>query len=134
MKQKRGIKINPRRVQDTDIAIGERMRARRNQIKMSQDELGRKLDVSFQQIQKYERGANRVSSGRLMQVADALQCSVTDLIGGGEKGSVKSTPFSRYAGSKEGVAIIDAMTKIPSPVRRQVISLVECLSVTFGPH
>jgi len=134
MKQKRGIKLNPRRVQDSDIAIGERMRARRHQIKMSQDELGRKLDVSFQQIQKYERGANRVSSGRLMQVADALQCSVTDLIGGGEKGSVKSTPFSRYAASKEGVAIIDAMTKIPSPVRRQVISLVECLSVTFGPH
>ena len=84
MKQKRGIKLNPRRVQDSDIAIGERMRARRHQIKMSQDELGRKLDVSFQQIQKYERGANRVSSGRLMQVADALQCSVTDLIGGGE--------------------------------------------------
>ena len=134
MKQKRGIKLNPRRVQDSDIAIGERMRARRHQIKMSQDELGRKLDVSFQQIQKYERGANRVSSGRLMQVADALQCSVTDLIGGGEKGSIKSTPFSRYASSKEGVAIIDAMMKIPSPVRGQVISLVECLSVAFGPH
>jgi len=135
MKQKRGIKINPRRVQDSDIAIGERMRARRNQIKMSQEEVGRKLDVSFQQIQKYERGANRVSSGRLMQIADALQCSVTDIIGGGEKGSIKSTPFSRYASSKEGVAIINAMTKIPSPVvRRQVISLVECLSVAFRPH
>ena len=135
MKQKkRGTKMNARRVQDSDIAIGERIRARRNQIEMSQDDLGGALGVSFQQIQKYEKGVNRLSSGRSIQLATALQCSVIDLIGGGGKGSIKSTPFSRYAASKEGVAIINGMTKIPSiAVRRQVIGLVESLSASFKP-
>jgi transcriptional regulator with XRE-family HTH domain len=109
MKQKRSSKMNARKVQDSDIAIGERIRARRNE--MNQEDLGCALGVSFQQIQKYEKGVNRLSSGRLIQLASALQCSVTDLIGGGEKGSVKSTPFSRYAASKEGVAIINAMAR-----------------------
>jgi transcriptional regulator with XRE-family HTH domain len=126
MRKKRTARANPRRVQDTDIAIGERIRARRNQIEMSQEELG---DASFQQIQKYEKGTNRISSGRLLQLAEALQCGVIDLIGDSDTGSMKSTPFSRYASSKEGVAIINAMAKIPSiAVRRQVISLAESLS------
>jgi transcriptional regulator with XRE-family HTH domain len=132
MKKSRTVKANPKRVQDTDIAIGERIRARRNQIEMSQEELGEALKVSFQQVQKYEKGFNRVSSGRLVQLAEALQCGVTDLIGDSETGSMKSTPFSRYAASKEGVAIINAMAKIPSlAVRRHVISLVESLSASI---
>jgi transcriptional regulator with XRE-family HTH domain len=133
MKKKRTIKVNPRRVQNTDIAIGERIRARRNQIEMSQEELGHALKVSFQQVQKYEKGFNRVSSGKLLQLAEALQCGVTDLIGESGTGSMKSTPFSRYAASKEGVAIINAMAKIPSlAVRRQVISLIESLGASIG--
>ena len=70
MKKKRTVKANPRRVQDTDITIGERIKARRNQIEMSQEELGDALKVSFQQIQKYEKGINRLSSGRLIQLAE----------------------------------------------------------------
>ena len=94
MKRKRGTKTNARRVQDTDIALGERIRSRRNQIEMSQEDLAKYLAVSFQQIQKYEKGANRLSAGRLVQLADALQCSVSDLIGSGKTNSIKSTPFS----------------------------------------
>lgn len=134
MKRKRTIKLNARRVQESDIAVGERIRARRNQLEMSQEDLGRALGVSFQQIQKYEKGANRISSGRLIQIVNALQCSVTDLIGAGNSGPIKSTEFSRYASSKEGVAIINAMAKIPSPaVRRQMIDLAESLSASFAP-
>src|SRR4051812_8336481 len=72
MKKKRTAKANPKQVQDTDVAIGERIRARRNQIEMSQEELGDALKVSFQQIQKYEKGNNRISSGRVLQLAQAL--------------------------------------------------------------
>ena len=61
MKKKRTVKANPRRVQDTDIAIGERIRARRNQIEMSQEELGDALKVSFQQVQKYEKGLTELA-------------------------------------------------------------------------
>jgi transcriptional regulator with XRE-family HTH domain len=121
--------IKPRQASDADVAIGERIRARRNQIQMSQDELGQALGVSFQQIQKYEKGVNRLSSGRLVELAATLQCSAADLIGGVEKASAKSTPFSRYAASKEGVAIINAMSKISSPaLRRQIINLIETLA------
>jgi transcriptional regulator with XRE-family HTH domain len=131
MKKKRTAKANPKQVQDTDVAIGERIRARRNQIEMSQEELGDALKVSFQQIQKYEKGNNRISSGRVLQLAQALQCGVIDLIGDSHTGSMKSTPFSRYASSKEGVAIVNAMAKIPSlAVRRQVINLVESLAAS----
>ena len=134
MKRKRIAKVNARRVQDSDIAVGERIRARRNQLEMSQEDLGKALGVSFQQIQKYEKGTNRISSGRLIQVVNALQCSVTDLIGAGNSGPIKSTEFSRYASSKEGVAIINAMAKIPSPaVRRKVIDLAESLSASLAP-
>ena len=121
--------IKPRQASDADVAIGERIRARRNQIQMSQDDLGQALGVSFQQIQKYEKGINRISSGRLTELATTLQCSVTDLVGGADKTSAKSTPFSRYVASKEGVAIINAMAKISSPaLRRHVINLVETLA------
>jgi transcriptional regulator with XRE-family HTH domain len=134
MKRKRTAKLHARRVQDSDIAVGERIRARRNQLEMSQEDLGKALGVSFQQIQKYEKGTNRISSGRLIQIVNALQCSVTDLIGAGNSGPIKSTEFSRYASSKEGVAIINAMARIPSPaVRRRVIDLAESLSASFAP-
>jgi transcriptional regulator with XRE-family HTH domain len=134
MKRKRTAKLNARRVQDSDIAVGERIRARRNQLEMSQEDLGKALGVSFQQIQKYEKGTNRISSGRLIQVVNALQCGVTDLIGAGKNGPIKSTEFSRYASSKEGVAIINAMAKKPSPaVRRQMINLAESLSASLAP-
>jgi DNA-binding transcriptional regulator YiaG len=70
MKQKCTIKVNARRVQDSDVALGERIRARRNQIEMSQEDLGRALGVSFQQVQKYEKRVNRISSGRLIQIVN----------------------------------------------------------------
>ena len=123
---------NKKQPNPIDIHVGSRVRLRRMMLGMSQERLGESLGITFQQIQKYEKGVNRLSSGRLIQLASALQCSVTDLIGGGEKGSIKSTPFSRYAASKEGVAIINAMARIPSlAVRRHVISLVESLSASI---
>jgi transcriptional regulator with XRE-family HTH domain len=132
LKRKRITKVNARKVQESDIALGERIRARCNQIVMSQEELGKAIGVSFQQIQKYENGTNRISSGRLIQIVNTLQCSVTDLIGSGNNGPFKSTQFSRYASSKEGVAIINAMASIPSAaVRRKVISLIESLTASF---
>ena len=130
MRKKSGSKsMKARQISDADIVIGERIKAQRNLIEMSQDDLGQALGVSFQQIQKYEKGINRISSGRLIELANTLQCSVTDLVGGADKTSANSTPFSRYVASKEGVAIINAMAKISSPaLRRHVINLVETLA------
>ncbi|MBX4335244.1 helix-turn-helix domain-containing protein [Bartonella raoultii] len=59
-----------------DIVVGKKMRFKRKMLKMSQKQLGRSLGVSFQQIQKYEKGINRVSAGRLKEIADILEVPI----------------------------------------------------------
>ncbi|WP_212112945.1 helix-turn-helix domain-containing protein [Bartonella queenslandensis] len=60
-----------------DISIGKRIRHRRISMGLSQKELGSHLGVSFQQIQKYEKGLNRVSAGRLQEIANRLEVPIT---------------------------------------------------------
>ena len=64
-----------------DVAIGASIRLRRKQAGISQDMLAEKCGVSFQQVQKYENGANRVSFSRLVQIAHALGLRVSELVG-----------------------------------------------------
>jgi transcriptional regulator with XRE-family HTH domain len=64
-----------------DVAIGASIRLRRRQAGLSQDMLAEKCGVSFQQVQKYENGANRVSFSRLVQIAHALGLRVSELVG-----------------------------------------------------
>ena len=67
---KTGKKPNP-----TDIYVGSRIRMRRKMLGLSQEKLGEKLGITFQQIQKYEKGANRVSSSRLVQIGSVLKAT-----------------------------------------------------------
>ncbi|MBK1969815.1 helix-turn-helix transcriptional regulator [Brevundimonas diminuta] len=64
---------------EVDVQIGGTIRDRRAALGMTQAELGKAIGVTFQQVQKYERGVNRVSAAALLKVADALKCSVADL-------------------------------------------------------
>jgi transcriptional regulator with XRE-family HTH domain len=64
-----------------DVAIGASIRLRRKQAGISQEVLAEKCGVSFQQVQKYENGANRVSFSRLVQIAHALGLRVSELVG-----------------------------------------------------
>lgn len=64
-----------------DIEVGARMRAHREAAGLSQHELSRLIDISFQQIQKYERGQNRISASRLLQIAEQLGVSGAVLLG-----------------------------------------------------
>jgi transcriptional regulator with XRE-family HTH domain len=66
-----------------DVAVGARIRARRQALRMSQMTLAEQLDVSFQQVQKYERGANRLSASMLVKTARALKCPGGALLGRG---------------------------------------------------
>ncbi|PIT67783.1 helix-turn-helix domain-containing protein, partial [Bartonella tribocorum] len=59
-----------------DILIGKRIRLRREMLKMSQKQLGHRLGITFQQVQKYEKGLNRVGAGRLQEIADILDISI----------------------------------------------------------
>jgi transcriptional regulator with XRE-family HTH domain len=65
-----------------DVAIGHRIRERRRVIGVSQGQLARAVGVTFQQVQKYERGTNRVSFSRLMEIVRALGCELNDLTEG----------------------------------------------------
>lgn len=66
---------------EIDVKIGANLRGRREAIGMTQAQLGQAIGVTFQQIQKYERGANRISAAALLRIANALECSVADLYG-----------------------------------------------------
>jgi transcriptional regulator with XRE-family HTH domain len=64
-----------------DVAVGARVRLRRKAHNITQSELAHKLGYTFQQIQKYERGDNRISASVLVKTAAILQCSVSELVG-----------------------------------------------------
>jgi transcriptional regulator with XRE-family HTH domain len=73
------MKTKNRRPNSADIAIGESIRAHRLIVGMTQGDLARKLGVSFQQIQKYEKGTNRVGAGRLPQIAKIFNIPISAL-------------------------------------------------------
>jgi transcriptional regulator with XRE-family HTH domain len=113
-----------------DCVVGNRIRARRMEQRVSQQELGKALGLSFQQVQKYENGTNRVSVGRLQEIADFLKADVpffmTGLGGNGKQPIV--SPFARFLATKEGAEIIEAMLKIDKPaLRRTVIDIARQL-------
>ena len=76
---KRTKKHNPRTSSAVDAYIGARMREGRLALKMSQTVLGEKLGVTFQQIQKYEKGENRVSAARLFEICEAMNVSLASM-------------------------------------------------------
>lgn len=113
------------RTEQLDREVGARVRARRRELRMSQTRLGDKLGVTFQQIQKYERGVNRISASALVLVAEALQCRATDLLGV-EDGKAK-IDWSKFH-DNEANAALQAFASIRSPrVRRAVLELMRTL-------
>jgi transcriptional regulator with XRE-family HTH domain len=69
--------VGERRRDAVDMLVGQNIRILRQDRRMSQTELGRKIDVTFQQVQKYENGTNRVGSGRLFKIASSLDVPIT---------------------------------------------------------
>src|SRR5262249_15254189 len=111
---------------EIDALIGERVRSRRLQARMSQATLGEALGVTFQQIQKYESGTNRIGCGRLMKIAEVFACDVGEFYG---QQTATSTPFTKFVATKDGVAIVQAMLKIKNQaLRRTVIDIAERLA------
>jgi transcriptional regulator with XRE-family HTH domain len=106
-----------------DVGLGGRIRLRRRELGMSQDQLARKIGITFQQIQKYEHGTNRVSFSRLVEIAEALECGIRDIIG--ELDQTKAAPkFSRHIAqlNAPGVAeLLDAYATIKSNTHRKAI-------------
>ncbi|MBR0879599.1 transcriptional regulator with XRE-family HTH domain [Bradyrhizobium barranii subsp. barranii] len=132
MKKPSGKKAHPRAVTPGDRLIGQRLKARRLEQHMSQGELGDKLGVSFQQVQKYEKGVNRVGSARLKQIADALETNFAYFLDDTD-GKMKTSPIHAFLATKDGIDINEAMIKLDNPeLRRSVIDFVRKLGNVYG--
>lgn len=120
-------KIKPRRADATDAAVGQRIRARRIEQKLSQTDLGDGCGVTFQQIQKYERGANRVGAGRLVRIAAALEVEPATLLGAAS-GNGAETLGDRLTKTKLGSRLAAAALAIKSPAKlKNLVALAESL-------
>ena len=117
-----------------DLHVGVRVRERRRQLDMSQSALADALDVSFQQVQKYERGANRVSASMLWEMSQAMKVPVAyfyeDYGDGVDPPSPDSpTSPSRFFLTADGFDLAQAFMQIPEgPIRKVVLTLARQLA------
>ncbi|KPH80848.1 helix-turn-helix domain-containing protein [Bosea vaviloviae] len=121
-----------------DRHVGSRVRMRRMLAGVSQEKLGDALGLTFQQVQKYEKGSNRISASRLQQIAKMLDVPVSfffdgaptgDMPTGGFSDAASSAYVSDFMSSSEGVQLTKAFVRIKSPkVRRRIVDLVESLA------
>ena len=114
-----------------DVSLGRNIRLRRKSLGMSQSALGEAVGLIFQQVQKYERGKNRVSFSKLAGIATALQCRISDLIEGLEDGTDTDPGDNRAAllGETGALELLQTYASVKSPrLRRAIISLAKGLS------
>ena len=114
-----------------DKAIGARLRMYRQRANISQTTLGKQLGVSFQQVQKYENGTNRVSAATLIKIAKFLNISVSELMvldSQQSAGTSSSKDLARFAKTSEGRSLIHGFMAIDDPLlRRHIVGLVKAL-------
>jgi len=130
-----GPKLSVKRPNPTDIYVGSRVRMRRKMLGLSQEKLGEKLGITFQQIQKYEKGTNRVGASRLQAMADAMEVPVSyffpDAVDGARSGlQEEGAAFMMdFMSTSEGLDLSRAFTRIQSAkVRRKVLELVRAIA------
>jgi transcriptional regulator with XRE-family HTH domain len=127
-----------------DKYVGSRVRMRRIMLGMSQEKLGEALGLTFQQIQKYEKGTNRVGASRIQQISDVLQVPVSFLFEGGPSSSAGTQGFvegasptyvSDFLATSEGLALTRAFTRInDAKLRRSIVDLVEQIAARENPE
>lgn len=121
-----------------DVHVGKRIRMRRIEREMSQEKLGEAIGLTVQQIQKYEKGTNRVSASRLQQICDALEIPVSLLFEGAPGWTHHENGLPQYIvdfmGSAEGARLAAAFGKITDPdVRRDIARMVTSVADSMQP-
>jgi len=115
----------------TDKAIGGRLKMYRQRANISQTALGKHLSVSFQQVQKYENGTNRISAATLIKISRALNVPVSELMvleTQQAPAAASSKDLARFAKSSEGRSLIHGFMAIDDPLlRRHIVGLVKAL-------
>jgi transcriptional regulator with XRE-family HTH domain len=121
-----------------DKHVGSRVRMRRMMLSMSQEKLGGALGLTFQQVQKYEKGTNRIGASRLQQISHILQVPVSFFFEGaptlhpqqaladGAASAPSPTYVSDFLATSDGLALTKAFMRIKEPrLRRRIVDLVE---------
>lgn len=103
-----------------DVHVGAEIRDRRIMMEWSQSQLASAVDVTFQQVQKYERGINRVSASMLHRIAEALDCAVSDLF---PAGGASPSP----APDRTTRRVVEAMANLSADHRKVVLAVAEAL-------
>lgn len=117
-----------------DVHVGKRIRHRRWLVGVTQQQLAEKVGIKFQQIQKYETGANRVSASRLWDIAEALDVDVSFFFAGmqnaeeGNPSTEQSNVPSDILNDKEALDLVRSYYSIPEEQRRRLFDLARVLS------
>lgn len=114
-----------------DVNVGKRIRHRRWLVGMTQQQLAQQVGIKFQQIQKYETGANRVSASRLWDISEALNVPVSFFFEGIDGQTEEQEPESVPAdilGDKEALDLVRSYYAIPENQRRRLFELARVLS------
>ncbi|AYG68796.1 MULTISPECIES: helix-turn-helix transcriptional regulator [unclassified Rhizobium] len=121
-----------------DVEVGKRIRAQRRLLGMSQSGLAEKLDLTFQQVQKYEKGTNRVGASRLQRVAESLGVPIShffdnptldDQASPNEAHALKND-LVRFLSSEEGLELNRAFAKIKDArTRQKIVGLLKSLTL-----
>jgi transcriptional regulator with XRE-family HTH domain len=114
-----------------DVALGAAVRIRRRTIGISQEALADQCGVSFQQIQKYENGANRISFSRLVQIARALKCRVVDLmdvLDGPDRETTGDLDLLTRMRTPGALELLAAYEQMPAEARASLVGLLRALT------
>jgi transcriptional regulator with XRE-family HTH domain len=129
-----------------DRHVGSRVRMRRMMLGMSQEKLGDALGLTFQQVQKYEKGTNRIGASRLQQICQILQVPVSFFfegvpespLGPPSDDGLREAPSPSYVAdflsTSDGLALTKAFMRIENAkLRRRIVDLVEQIASSGGP-
>lgn len=132
------VELAIRRPSSVDVHVGGRVRVRRRLINMTQETLADMIDVTFQQVQKYERGSNRISASKLFGIAEALEVPISYFFDGldataghGEDGSQDSEQnIQSFLRTTEGLELARLFPRISrGPLRRRILELVRAAAM-----
>lgn len=129
---------NKKQPNPIDIHVGSRVRLRRMMLGMSQEKLGESLGITFQQIQKYEKGTNRIGASRLQHIATVLSVPVSFFFEDAPGTPTEAAGFAEsrpahyvvdFLSSSEGIQLNKAFVRIKdTKLRRRVIDLVKAMA------
>ncbi|MGO6700138.1 helix-turn-helix domain-containing protein [Rhizobium ruizarguesonis] len=119
-----------------DVYVGNRVRVRRKTLGMTQNGLAELLGITFQQIQKYEKGTNRIGASRLQRISEILRVPVGFFFENGGSGPIdgQTNELNSFLSSKEGLALNKAFIAIEDPnIRQKLVALAKSLAAAGLP-